>query len=489
MRTRFTRLVKIAAATLAAGLTLSACANVVDGTPSITNAANSRLDVKGVDSSSSFDQLAQNALTDIEGYWKTEYPKISGGKQLTALKGGYYSVDGAKVAETDSAAGQPVSSNACAQKTIRFLVNNAAFCQLDDSIVWDRAQKHLFTELANKYGNFVVAMIFAHEFGHSIQARLGVFDSNPATVLTESQADCASGAWAASAIAKQAPHFRTVTLKNVDDALEGFLDARDSTPDSAEDVSHGNGFDRLSAVADGFDKGATYCYSKGYFQSRTITSRPYSTADDAANGGNLPLSQIVNTSSTNLLTTDLNRFWTAKAKTVGKTFRPVKIAQAAHPKCGASSSSEFGYCPDDNTVYFSASVAQKAYYSLPDVKAAGGDAGDVQLLSNLPADFALGTLFSIGWGFAVRHQLFNRDMSGGDALESGVCYTGAYAKDVNVAGNAPGNFVLSPADLDESVSALLNRVPQETAFGARGTTGLGRVQAFIKGYKGGLSTC
>lgn len=277
-------------------------------------------------------------------------------------------------------------------------------------------------------------------------------------------------------------------MAKVDDALEGFLNGRDSTPVNVDEISHGNGFDRLSALADGYDKGVTYCYSKGYFDSRVFTERPFTSATDQQNNGNLPIDQVIDTSSSNILVTDLNRFWTGAAKSIGKTFKPVKIAEADHPKCGASPTSEFGYCPDDNTVYFSRKVAEKAYNSLPDIQV-DKTTGDVTLLFNQPADFALGTMFSIGWGFAVRSQLFNRGMDGGDALTASVCYTGAYAKNINVAENPPGQFLLSPADLDEAVAAMLDEVPQDDAFGARGTTGLDRVQAFIKGYSKGLSGC
>ncbi len=486
MRIRTSRRLSFAAAVVAAALALTACSTAVDGTPEYENAANANLNVKGVDNSSKIDTIAQNSLSDIQEFWKDEFPKVSGGKQLEPLKGGLYSVDGAEVFEKRSAEGQAVSANECAQKTIRFLVNNGAFCQLDDSIVWDRSERHLFDALRSKYGDFVVAMIFAHEFGHAVQDRLGIFDNRPRTILTESQADCAAGAWAAAAVDQRAPHFRNVTLADVDDALEGYLNARDSTPESEADISHGNGFDRLSAVADGYDRGITYCYGKGYFDSRTFTSRPYSSEEDEETGGNVSFDEVVDTGGDNPFVKDLNRFWEGAAQRIGKKFEPVKIAEADRPKCGVSSSSEFGYCPDDNTVYFNRAVAERAYNSLPELDA--DEDQNIELRFNQPADFALGTLFSIGWGFAVRHQLFDRTMDDADALIAGVCYTGAYAKDINVP-SAPGGFVLSPADLDESVSALLNEVPQDSTYGARGTTGLTRIQAFIKGYKGGLSVC
>ena len=36
---------------------------------------------------------------------------------------------------------------------------------------------------------------------------------------------------------------------------------------------------------------------------------------------------------------------------------------------------------------------------------------------------------------------------------------------------------------------MIDMVGGADAFGSRGTTGLERIQAFVKGYKGGLSAC
>jgi predicted metalloprotease len=487
VRTHWARRVRILAITATAALALSACASVVDGHPSVGNAPNANIAVKG-DSHGSFDTTVKNALSDIMDFWKTEFPKISGGKSLTPLKGGFYSVDGLKVAQTQALDG-PIKDEACAQKDPGFVVDNGAFCVLDDSIAWDRAPTHLFAQLAQKYGPLMVALIFAHEFGHAISYRLGIFDEQLPTIDTESQADCAAGAWAAYALKGQAAHFRNVTPQTLDNALEGFLDGRDQTPDTPADVSHGNGFDRLSAVADGIDKGASYCFSKGYFASRTFTERPYSSETESGEGDNSPLSDVLAPTADNSFVKDLNRFWENAATTIHKTFKPVTIAEAAHPKCGSPATSEFGYCPDDNTVYYSASFAKEAYYSLPGID--GDDAtGNVTLTNNQAADFALGTLFSIGWGMAVRHQLFNRSLTDGDALIAAACYTGSYAKNVNVPEGTPGrDITLSPADLDEGTSSMLDQVGKAKSFGSRGTSGLDRIQAFVKGYRGGLSSC
>ncbi|WP_375491497.1 hypothetical protein [uncultured Jatrophihabitans sp.] len=477
----------VPAVVTALALVLTGCADVVDGRPHAASAPNAHLQVKGADDGK-FDQTVQNALSDIEAFWRRNFPKVSGGKALTPLKGGLYSVDGLQVARTGHLTG-PVTQNACAQKDTAFVVDNGAFCTLDDSIAWDRAPTHLFAQLADKYGPLMVALIFAHEFGHSISYRLGVFDRDDLKVIdTESQADCAAGAWAASALKGEDPHFRNTTPAKLDNALEGFLDGRDSTPDAPDEISHGNGFDRLSALADGIAKGVTYCFSPGYFASRTFTERPFTSAQDAADNGNQPFADVV-TLSNNGLVQDLNRFWTAAAKTIGKTFQPVKIAEANHPKCAADSASEFGYCADDNTVYFNRAFAQTVYSSLPGVTS-DRTTGNVTLVSDQPADFALGVLFAIAWGMAVRHQLFGRSQSDKAALLAAVCYSGAYSKNINIAEGAPGHeFTLSPADLDEATSAMLDQVGKPEAYGARGTTGLDRIQSFVKGYKQGVSSC
>ena len=473
---------------LAIAALLAGCSQVVNGAPTVTNAPNADMQVHG-DSGGSFDTEVKNSLSDVFDFWRQEYPKISNGRPFQPLKGGLYSVDGEQVAQTKQVPSY-ARAEQCMQRSPTFIVDNGAFCTLDDTISWDRSPNHLFAQLAGKYGALMVALVFAHETGHAISYRKGIFNQNLPTIDTESQADCAAGAWAAWAMKGNAAHYRDVTPQKLDEALEGFLDGRDATPGTPDDISHGNGFDRLSAVADGIDKGASYCFSPGYFSSRSFTERPFASPQEFQQGDNSPISDILKTSGKNYFVDDLNRFWAAAAKSINKTFTPVKIASADHPKCGAaSSSSEFGYCPDDNTVYFNPAFAQQVYNSLPTVEL-DPHTGNVTLKSNQPGDFALGVMFSIGWGMAVRHQLFNRSLTDRAALEAAVCYTGSYAKDVNVPPNTPGkDITLSPADLDEAVSSMIAEVGRPEGFGARGTTGLDRVQAFVKGYRGGLSVC
>jgi predicted metalloprotease len=469
-----------------AALAMTACTVKITGqNVPLPIAPNSNLSVVG-DSHGSFDQTVKNSLDDVLNFWRKQYPSISGGKQLPELKGKLYSVDGAHPSDE-------VKQNGCLRKAgTDAVVDNAFYCELDDSIAWDRDPQHLVPALGAKYGPLLVAMVFAHEFGHAVQQRLGLFNQQAATIVHESQADCAAGAFTAYVMKGQAPHIRP-TATDLDRALVGYLNVRDDTPADEKEISHGDGFDRIGSVADGFQNGVTDCY-KSNWADRKFTERPFVPgSSDEQQQGNEPFSQVINPGSTahggGGLQPDLDRFWKAAAKTVGKTFTGVKITQADHPKCG-DTSSEFGYCPDDNTIYFSRSFAAHAYSSMS-VLNIDRHTANVSVVENQPGDFALGTLFAYGWAFAVRHQLFNHSLDDAPALLAASCYTGQYAKNINVEQGTAGNaFTLSPPDMDEATSAVLSLVGTDQAFGARGTTGFERVQAFIKGYNGSsLGVC
>jgi predicted metalloprotease len=477
------------AAALAAAVALAGCANVVSGNPAALTAADAKLHVIG-GTNGRIDTLVQNALADVTTFWKDNYPKVSGGKSLPPLKGGLYSIDASEVVNTGKIVG-PAGTEGCVAEDPTFIVDNAAYCKADDSIVWDRDPSHIFGLLSQKYGDLMVALAFAHEYGHAIQERLGIFDQHLETIKTESQADCAAGAFLAAAQSGKALHFRP-TAAQIDLALNGYLLVRDTPPVTTGDISHGDGFDRLSAIDDGLTKGVGYCYSDSYF-SRGFTERPFVSDQDYQTGGNESLAQVLDPNdpakdpNAGGLIPDLNRYFKAAASKAGTTWKDVSIAQAPHPKCGASATSEFGYCPDDNTVYYSQSFAAAAYNSLADLSI-DKHTGNASLALNQAADFALGTMFAMGWGMATLHQLANAPIDTKDALLSAACYTGAYAKDINIVPTQPA-FVLSPPDMDEATSAMLNLVGDDRAYGARGTTGLERVQAFVKGYNKGFSSC
>jgi predicted metalloprotease len=435
------------------------------------------------DTSSPFDRSIKNAVADVEAFWRKNYPKVSGGKAYPELKGKIYSVDGDRLTAADK-------ENACLRQDPKAAVSNAFYCLADDSLVYDRNPEHLVAQLGAKYGQFIIAGVIAHEWGHAIQQRLGIFGggSDRPTIYTETQADCASGAFIAAALNHQTTYV-TASQADLERTLLGYLQVRDPPPVSAEQISHGNGFDRLSAMADGVAKSATYCFGNSFF-SRSFTERPFTSDADYLRHGNLPYSQLVNAApqnGTDTLQSTLNSYWTAAARSISKGWKSVSQRQAAHPACQPSGPSEFNYCSTQNMVYFDDAFARQSYNSLPD-KRIDQSSGQVQLVDNAPADYALGTLFVYGWGMAVRAQLFNASTNDKAALLAASCYSGAFTSSIN-SDNVPTGFQLSPPDMDEATAAVIKLIPLDQAYGPRGSTALDRIQAFTTGYFGGLAAC
>ena len=461
---------------VALAATLAACSVKGDGSPGVDvqagNVPASALPIVG-DGGTSFDQETRNALTDIQQFWALAYPSISGGEALKPLSGGVYSVE----------TGKPNSENKCMAEQPTAADNNAFYCQLDDTFAYDRVG--LVKVIADQLGENFVPLVFAHEFGHLIQERTDLFDRS--SILLESQADCASGAFMAaeagvSSIKLTNKHFN-VDPKGLDKILLGMILLRDRSPhDVSKTGSHGNGFDRLSAFSDGFNGGVTKCYSSDW-TSRQFTERDYSTTQDQQNGGNLPFDQIASTTSG--LIPDLNRFWTGAFKSINKTFNPVKVKAGAAP-CAGDTGTKFAYCPSDNTVYYDSDTAKAVYYSVPVI--ALDQSNKVTIEQNSAGDYALGAVFAYAWGFAVRSQV-GLSIDDTAAMLGAACYTGAYSENINIVPTKTSEFTLSPQDMDEASVAILRDVPLNQLFGARNTTGFQRIDSFKKGYFGTLTAC
>ncbi|BBY56968.1 neutral zinc metallopeptidase [Mycolicibacterium sarraceniae] len=147
-------------------------------------------------------------------------------------------------------------------------------------MAWDASG--LLPDLQSKFGDFVVPIVLAHEWGHAIQARSNF---TARTVTKELQADCCAGGWAKHA--KDAGLYK-VNAAEMDNALAGILTLKDSPGTSKIDSSaHGSGFDRVSAFQDGYDNGPNAC--KEYRDDTPIVvERPFQNAEDEAAGGDMP---------------------------------------------------------------------------------------------------------------------------------------------------------------------------------------------------------
>ena len=113
------------------------------------------------------------ATKDIEEFWVTAMPEVYG-KPFEGLAAGYhpYSPD--------------VPPPACGNSPSSYkeMAGNAFYCPAGDFIAFDDYQ--LFPELNKEFGNFTLALVLAHEWGHGIQERAAI--TGP-TVYLEQQAD------------------------------------------------------------------------------------------------------------------------------------------------------------------------------------------------------------------------------------------------------------------------------------------------------------
>jgi predicted metalloprotease len=137
----------------------------------------------------------------------------------------------------------------------------AAYCPGDDTIfisepfataiytgALDRALPGSAQGFGGTAGDFAVAYIVAHEYGHQIQHELGLFERSVPTVRFELQADCFAGSWARSAYDED-----RLEQGDLDEALNAALAVGDFEYDSAG--HHGTPEQRRAAWMSGFESG------------------------------------------------------------------------------------------------------------------------------------------------------------------------------------------------------------------------------------------
>ncbi len=97
-------------------------------------------------------------------------------------------------------------------------------------------------------GDFAVAYIVAHEYGHQIQDELGLFDQGHSTKSLELQADCYAATWA-----KSADEAQKLDEGDVQEAMDAALAVGDFDPSNPG--HHGTPEEREQAWQTGFESG------------------------------------------------------------------------------------------------------------------------------------------------------------------------------------------------------------------------------------------
>ncbi|NIQ57003.1 MAG: peptidase, partial [Gammaproteobacteria bacterium] len=119
------------------------------------------------------------------------------------------------------------------------------YCSPGDYVAWDA--EGLMPGLYTEFGDFAVALVLAHEWGHVAQDRAGI--DGPGIML-ELQADCFAGAWARHV--EMGESALALRPGDLDEAVAGYLLFRDppGTSPAAPDA-HGSAFDRVLAFQEG----------------------------------------------------------------------------------------------------------------------------------------------------------------------------------------------------------------------------------------------
>ncbi len=440
---------------LAAGL-------VAAGTTSIPGAA---AESKSGARSSDGAAFAKTAIDDIQSYWSRTMPEVYG-RRYTPIPADRlfpYSSDD-----------PPPACDGSGRRTTPYeeIAGNAFYCSEGDFVAWDVEQ--LIPHLEQQFGDFAVALVLAHEWGHAIQARTD--SSLTATVYIENQADCFAGSWAQHV--ERGDHTSlTFDASDLDIALGGFLDFRDPPGiDPSQQGAHGNAFDRVSAFQDGFEDGAKKCATYEN-DPPPVTESGFTSYQDEATGGDVSLRDAID-----LVHTDLDEYW---AKTLHGKSPVAKLVDATGRSSQCDGSTDGGvlvdavtYCTSGNSVTYDPAALSAVY------RASG--------------DFGAGMVLAAEWASAAQHEL-GLPIDGADARLRSDCLTGTWAGDVargertgngasgqgNGSGKQASQLSLSPGDLDQGIATFVAVGGHQDERGSAFT----RVAAFRKGFFHGVDAC
>jgi len=439
----------VAAATTVLAVLSTGCAQEVPGLGTYSSGrsgvTDARVEIRN-GTGGGVDRLAGNAIFDIQKFWTEQMPDTFS-RRYEPVKA-FYSID------PDGSVTAPCTDHPA---DIR---GNAFYCPGRDIVAWDR--RDLFPQLRERFTDFLVAMVLAHEWGHAIQKRTRL--PSDRTIVVETQADCYAGAWTSYALKGGAPHFE-IRRPVLDQALSGYLLFSDPLGSDADDrQAHGSGFDRISAFQDGFERGTPFCAE--FDDSRTFTQSGFQSPLDAQNKGNLSIGDTLRQGPE-----DIDAYWSsAYPKLYGQPWKPLAgtkaFTDADRPQCAGQPVLDAQYCPADDTVYYDTDALQRVY------RLTEGDFGAISLVG-------------VAYGEAVRQRRGRSTATDSESVLLGaICATGGYAQDAfsQVSSQTNTRLVLSPGDLDEAIRALLDAAGSPEFTRARGTTGFDRVRAFRQGF-------
>ncbi|WP_031468444.1 neutral zinc metallopeptidase [Sciscionella sediminilitoris] len=424
-------------------------------------APDARLPVNGGVTTQS-DRVAVNALSDVFDYWRTAMPR-SFGQQFTAPTT-FTSYDSDKP-----------GPKVCGMDTQGLV--NAFYCNLDRSVAWDRGA--LLPTMIRQFGPNSVAVVLAHEMGHSVQYQLGRksgVSKATGSIVLEQQADCYAGSFMRWAAQGNAKHFDVATGAGLNKVMSAMLFIGD-TPGQATKSSpgaHGSAFDRMYAFQKGFagDPGKCAAIDKKDVDSRS-TERLFRSDEASQDKGNLDVGAELPLVKENLDAAFADTGVSAPEITRGEG------------KCGAQGTPPVSYCAEQNSLDV----------SVPDLQRIGQgdfDAGTVRSMSGtkLGGDFSAFAEFASRYTLAVQKHA-GLDINGEAAGLRSTCLTGAWAKYAAERHGSGNQLRLAAGDLDEAITEMLQprSVISDDVAGTGVRSGFARIEAFRIGYLKGSDQC
>jgi len=404
------------------------------------------------------DNIAGQSISDLEEFWKFAYPDTFD-DELTPVSA---------VISWDSDADD---GTFCGESTEGFV--NAAFCQEDETIGWDRTV--LMPALRKAHGDMAITMVLAHEYGHAIQQQATLNPQGVPSLVAEQQADCLAGSYVRWVAEGKSPRFTLNTGEGLNNLLAAMISFRDPVP-SGNNIytsgdEHGSAFERISAFQFGFSDGPSACTAINLPEIKQRRGElPVELPTDQS--GELPVTEA----SVRSIIDAMNILFTPKSPPQ-VTFDP-----AAASSCpDARPSSPVSYCPATNTITVDLPALQQIGTPVE------GENGLVLQGDN--------TAYS---ALVSRYMMALQSQRGGlvlDNAEAGLrtaCLTGVATTKLSTSITTPdGNTVaLTAGDIDEAVAGLLtNGLAAGDVNGESVPAGFSRIDAFRVGVLGDVDSC
>lgn len=404
------------------------------------------------------DQLALNALDDIQTYWRGEF-----GKELS---GQFSPVE--KLISWNAKAPRGQAPEFCRETTYHLV--NAAYCRLDNSIGWDRAV--LLPTIEETFGKMSVVMVLAHEYGHAVQAMAKLVAPRDPVIVKEQQADCFAGVFMRHVAEGKSKHFTINTSDGLNSVLAATVAIRDRNPDDPESV-HGSAFERVTAVQIGFTDGAKGCKRIDIDEINTRRANlPQSYRDDEGRGEYQVSKET------------LVEITKALAMILPTKPAPVYDYNGAKITCSnGKTTAPVSYCPATNTIAT----------DLPELKKRGVSNSDEEnpLPLKVTGDYNAYIVFISRYTLAVQRE-HGQTLVGAKTGLRAACLSGVFTGKLAQSGRGAehGDISLAAGDLDEAVSGLLtDGLAASDVEGRTVPSGFSRVDAFRAGVLNGENTC